>query len=62
MKWLFVSILLAFLVFPPLAAKLIGPQTGCQFFLKNVDFSDNYPLKTQVHSKKLNVNGLIIHG
>ena len=24
-------------LFPPLAAKLIGPQTGCQFF-KNVDF------------------------
>ena len=24
--------------FFPLAAKLIGPRTGCQFFFKNVDF------------------------
>ena len=27
------------------AVKLIGPRTGCQFFKKNVDFSDTYPLK-----------------
>ena len=27
-----------------MAAKVIGPQTGCQFFKKNVDFSDSYPL------------------
>ena len=33
-----------FSVFFPLAAKLIGPKTGCQFF-KNVDFFDNHPLK-----------------
>ena len=39
----FVLILLAF--FPPLAVKLIGPRTGCQFFKKNVDFSDIYPLR-----------------
>ena len=29
--------------FPPLAAKLIGPRMGRQFF-KNVDFSITYPL------------------
>ena len=33
-----------FFLFFPLAAKLIVPQTGCQFF-KNVDFLDNHPLK-----------------
>ena len=27
-----------------LAAKLIGPRTGCQFFT-NVDFLDQHPLK-----------------
>ena len=31
-------------LFFPLATKLIGPETGCQFF-KNVDFFDNHPLK-----------------
>ena len=30
-------------IFSPLAAKLIGLQTGCQFF-KNEDFFDNPPL------------------
>ena len=33
-----------FSLFFPLATKLIGPQTGCQFF-KNVDFFDTGPLK-----------------
>ena len=33
-----------FSLFFPLAAKLIGPQTGYQFF-KNVNFFDNPPLK-----------------
>ena len=32
------------LAFSPLAAKLIGPRMGRQFF-KNVDFSVTYPLK-----------------
>ena len=32
-----------FSLFFPLAAKLIGPKTGCQF-LKNVYFFDNGPL------------------
>ena len=27
-----------FFFFSPLAAKLIGPRTGCQFLKKNVDF------------------------
>ena len=31
--------------FSPLAAKLIGPQMGRQFF-KNVDFSITYPFKS----------------
>ena len=34
--------------FFPLAAKLIGPQTGCQFF-KHVDFSDIRPLNSMSH-------------
>ena len=33
-----------FFFFFPLAAKLIGPRTGRQFF-KNVDFLDLHPLK-----------------
>ena len=33
-----------FSLFFPLAAKLIGPKTGCQF-LRNIDFFDNGPLK-----------------
>ena len=36
--------IISFLLFFPLAAKLIGPKTGCQF-CKNVDFFDNHPLK-----------------
>ena len=36
--------IISFLYFFPLAAKLIGPQTGCQFF-KNADFFDLPPLK-----------------
>ena len=39
------SLILYRLFFSPLAAKLIGPRTGCQFFKKNVDFSVTYPLK-----------------
>ena len=39
-----------FSVFFPLAAKLIGPKRGCQFF-KNVDFFDNHPLKEEHRSK-----------
>ena len=42
MRCLFVLDLVIF--FFPLAAKLIGPQTGRQFF-KNVDFLDLHPLK-----------------
>ena len=33
-------------LFFPLAAKLIGPRMGRQFF-KNVDFSDTYPLNVE---------------
>ena len=33
-----------FSVFFPLATKLIGPKTGCQFF-ENVEIFDNHPLK-----------------
>ena len=33
----------------PLAAKLIGPRTGCQF-LKNVDFSRIDPLKETLNN------------
>ena len=40
-----VFVCLDFIHFSPLAAKLIGPQKGYQFFKKNVDFSDTYPLK-----------------
>ena len=36
---------LDFVHFFPLAAKLIVPRTGCQFFKKKGDFSDTYPLK-----------------
>ena len=32
-----------FLVFLPLAAKLIGPRTGVYILKKNVDFSDIIP-------------------
>ena len=39
----FVSLFLLFFLFP-LATKLIGPRTGCQF-LKNVYFSGIRPLK-----------------
>ena len=38
--------------FFPLATKLIGPPTGCQFLKKkNVDFSDTYPLNSNVSLK-----------
>ena len=33
---------LYFVLFFPLAVKLIGLQTECQFFKKNVDFPDTY--------------------
>ena len=32
--------------FFPLAARLIGPRTGCQFFKKNFNFSVEYPLNS----------------
>ena len=41
MSWICIDYF--FSLFFPLAAKLIGPKTGCQF-LKNVDFFDNGPL------------------
>ena len=44
MRRLFVLILYIF--FFSLTAKLIGPRIGCQFFKKNVDFSDTYPLNS----------------
>ena len=36
-------VILFYLFIFSLAAKLIGPRTGCQFF-KNVDFLDQHPL------------------
>ena len=36
------------IIFFSLAAKLIGPQTGCQSF-KNVDFFDNPPLNAMAY-------------
>ena len=47
-----VFVCLAFVHFFPLAAKLIGPRTVCQFF-KNVDFSDTYPLNWVWTTKQL---------
>ena len=35
-------------LFFSLAAKLIGLETGCQFF-KNVDFFDNHPLNAMAY-------------
>ena len=43
MRCLFVLVLaILFYLFFSLAAKLIGPRTGCQFF-ENVDFLDQQP-------------------
>ena len=40
-----VFVCLDFVHFFPFATKLIGPQMGCQFFKKDVDFFDTYILK-----------------
>ena len=46
MSWICIEYF--FSVFFPLAAKLIGPKPGCQFF-KNVDFFDNHPLNAMAY-------------
>ena len=48
MRCLFVLDLYRLFLFFPLATKLIGPKTGCQF-LKNVDFFDNGPLNAMAY-------------
>ena len=51
MRCLFVlDLVILFCLFFSLAAKLIGPQTGRQFF-KNVDFLDLHPLNFNVTLK-----------
>ena len=44
MKCLFVLTWYFFFFFLSLAAKLIGPRKGCQFFKKKSIFSSNTPL------------------
>ena len=60
MRCLFVLdlVILFYCLFFSLAAKLIGPRTGCQFF-KNVDFLDQHPLKGIRALLKLVINIII---